>query len=130
MDALELREADDEHHAGLRRRRPGHDVALLDVDGAGVVLTFEVGVDVAHHPPPRAAQGVEGRLERLGPDGGPVAGPPQSEEQVVAALRNGEGEGPYVVCGRLARAVGLDQLLDAGQDVAGVVEDGLLGPQA
>ena len=46
---------------------------------------------------------------------------------MVAAFRNGEGEGAYVVGGGLAGAVRLNQLLDAGQDVAGVVEHRLLG---
>ena len=48
MDALDARRADDDDDVGGGDGRAGQEVALLDVDRAGLGLALEVGVDVGH----------------------------------------------------------------------------------
>ena len=120
-----------DHHdqIGPAQRRAGQQVAVLDVDRADLVVALDVRVDVGHHLAERPLQAVERGLDRSGPQGGPVTVAAQAEQQVVARALDVEGEPAHLVDRRRAVAVGLGQLLHAGHDVAGVVQQGLVGVQ-
>jgi hypothetical protein len=73
------------------------EVALLDVDRAGLGLALDVGLDVGDHHVAQPLQRVQGDLQRPRPDRHPVPGPAQPEQQAVAAGRHVEGLVPQVV---------------------------------
>ena len=105
-------------------------VALFDVDRATRVLTLDISVDVAHDDAVGAPQRVERGFECPGTNRGPETRSPEPQEELVLALGDGERERAHLVHGWCSRSVRFDQLLHAGDDVAGVVKHGLLGVQA
>jgi len=127
--ALEAGQPHGEDDVGAQHGGAAHDVALLHVERAALVLALDVGVGVADHDPVRGAQRLEGGAERPRPERRPEPGPAQAEQEVVAALVHVEGEGADLLGREAAAAVLLHQLLDAGHHVARVMEHRLVGVQ-
>ena len=120
---------DHQHQIGPAGRGAGQHVALLDVERADLVVALQVGIDVGHHQPVAAEQAVDAGLHGAGTQHRPVAVAAQAEQQVVAAITRVEDVGPNLIDRGQIEPVGLDQLLEAGHDVAGVMEHALVGVQ-
>ena len=93
-------------------------------------LTFEVAADVGDHRLVRTAHAFEGGVERARPDRDPVTMTAQTEQEVVAAVAHRVRERPHLSRARSGTAVDLDELLDARNDIAGVVQHRLVGVES
>ncbi len=86
MESFHVATTDRNDEIGDRQRRAGHRVALLDVERAGGVLAFDVGVDVGDHQAEGPPQPLQRGAERPGSDRRPVPVPTEAEQEVVAVL--------------------------------------------
>jgi hypothetical protein len=129
-DALHGRLADDHHRVGAADDEPSREVAFLEVDGPGLGLAVEFGLDVGDDGVEGPRQAGQGCLEGAGPQRHPVAGASQAEQQAVAACRHAEGQLLHGGAAGCERAVGLDEFLHAGDDHLRVVEHRLVGDPA
>jgi hypothetical protein len=102
-------------------------IAFLDVHRPTLRLALEVGGHVGDHQLKGPAQGVDGGVGGSGAQRRPGRGPAQTQQQAVAAGRDLEGVATGLARSRVPEAVGLHELLEAGAELAGVVQHGLVG---